>query len=139
MFFNGNDPGFPLALTIYAVILVGAIITQVIVNNRIKRKQPKEIKLEVVKEKILEKLNKYKSSTKELIIDYMLNKAFKTYLNSFIIIHSYYVVDETNTKQQIRIMIECRVSNYNQIIFDKTYSLTEKYETLIEDFKITKV
>ena len=139
IFFNGDNTGFPLALTIYTIILIGAIITQVIVNNRIKNKQPKEVKLEVVKEKVLKKLNNYKSSTKELIIDYKLNKAFKTYLNSFVIIHSYYVVDETNTKQQIRIMIECRVSNYNQIIFDKTYSLTEKYQILVEDFKITKV
>ena len=36
-------------------------------------------------------------------------------------------------KNKVRILIDCDASNYKQIIFDKTYKLTELYTTLIED------
>ena len=139
IFFNSDPNAFPIALILYSIILITAIVIQIYVNHKIKITQPKDIKLEVVKEQIVKKLNKLKIETRELLIDYNLDKKFRTYLASKIIIHKYYTVDNSNYKEKIRIIIECKVSNYNQIVFDKIYNLNEKYETLLNDLKLWKI
>lgn len=129
----GKSTDFPWALILYAGILFVCIVINSILNYRINRNQPKNIKLEVVKEEITVYLNKVKSVNKDLIIDYKFNKLIKTYLTSKIYIHKYFEVDENNIKNKVRILIDCDASNYKQIIFDKTYKLTELYTTLIKD------
>ena len=129
----GKSTGFPLALIVYLGILIACIIINSILNYKINRNQPKNIKLEVIKEEITVYLNKVKSVNKDLIIDYKFNKLIRTYITSKIYIHKYFEVDENNVKNKVRILIDCDASNYKQIIFDKTYKLTELYTTLIED------
>lgn len=135
IFFGREGSGFPIALIVYAFILVSAIVIKFVLNKMIDRGQPKRVKLEEIKEKILYILNKRKSAYKDLIIDYNLDIKTRTYLGSRIIIHKYYTVDENNKKKKVRILIDCKASDYKQIIFDKSYKLTELYITLIEDFK----
>lgn len=135
IFFGKEGNGPPIALIVYILILIVAIILKKILTKISDRKQPKEVKLEEIKEKILYILNKKKSAYKDLIIDYNLDINTRTYLGSKIIIHKYYIVNKNNKKQKVRILIDCKANNYKQIIFDKSYKLTELYNTLIEDFK----
>lgn len=135
IFFGREGNGLPIALIVYSLILVMSIIIKYILCRITDRNQPKEVKLEEVKEKILYILNKKKSAYKELITDYDLEIKSKTYLASKIYLHKYYTVDKNNNKQKIRIIFECKVSNYRQIIFDKIYELTDAYSKLLEDFK----
>lgn len=135
IFFGKEGNGPPIALIIYTLILLVAFSLKKILAKMTDRNQPKEVKLEEIKEKILYILNKKRSAYKDLIIDYKLDIKTKTYLGSKISIHKYYKVDEHNKKQKIRILIDCKASDYKQIIFDKSYKLTELYSTLIEDFK----
>jgi hypothetical protein len=73
--------------------------------------------------------------TDDIIIDYKINRKFITYLATKVRIVKLFQVDETNSKDKVRIFIICRASNYWQVIFDKTYDLTEKYTTFVKDFK----
>ena len=138
IFFGREGSGFPVALLCYSIILITCIIIQVILNTKIKRKQPKKIKLEVVKERLLTILKRKKSAYKELILDYDLNIKFKTYLNTKVKINQYYSVDKKNKKLKSRIIIECNISNYRQIIFDRSYKLTTTYEKLLQDLSKNK-
>lgn len=135
IFFGTEGDGFPIALTIYAVLFITAIIVQACLNKTINKNQPKKIKMGVIKEKILYIINKKKSASKDLIIDYKLDKTFKTYLASKVTIHKLYDVDKFNNKVRVRILIECKASDYNQIIFNKSYKLTDNYNCLIRDIK----
>lgn len=135
IFFGKEGSGFPVALVVYACILLACIIAQFFINRTINFNQPKKVKMEVVKEKVLKHLKRVKSASKDLIIDYKLNKSLTTYLASKIAIHKYFETDENNIKQKIRVVIDCKASNYSQIIFDKTYELTEKYSTLLKEIK----
>lgn len=135
IFLGKEDVGIPLALIAYTIILITALILNYGLDIEIKKNQPKKIKMEVVKEDILKYLNKTKRNYKELIMDYKLEKRLKTYLTSKIKIHKYYTVNKMDNKQKVRVFIECEISNYKQVIFDREYEMTEKYETLIGDFK----
>ena len=135
IFFGREGSGFPIALIVYAFILVSAIIIKFILNKMIDRGQSKRVKLEEIREKILYIICKKKSSYKELLIDYDLDIKTKTYLGSKIQLHKYYTVDKHNNKQKIRILIECKVSDYKQIVFDETYELTCAYSKFIDDIK----
>ena len=135
IFFGNSESGMPIALLAYTIILVVAIVWQLIINKKIKRNQSKEIKLEVVKEQVLKKLKYKKSAYKELIIDYKIDRKFKTYLTTPVKIEKLFSLDKDGVKNKVRIVIKCKVCNYWQIIFDKTYKLTERYYTLIKDFK----
>lgn len=135
IFFGKEGNGPPIALIVYTLILIAAIVLKKILTKITDRKQPKEVKLEEIKEKILYILTKKKSAYKDLIIDYRLDIKTKTYFGSRIAIHKYYTVNKNNKKQKVRILIDCKANNYKQIIFDKSYKLTEMYSTLIEDFK----
>lgn len=134
-FFGESTSTIPFALITYACILIAAWIIREILDIKIKRKQPKKVKLDVVKEEILYKFKRVRSEFKDLLIDYKIEQRFRTYLASKVHIHKVFTVDENNKKQKIRIIIECKASNYWQIIFDKEYDLVEKYVTLIKDFK----
>lgn len=131
----GKSTQIPWALIIYSILLIVVLIARKIINHKVNINQPKEIKLEVVKETILNYFYKNKSVNKELIIDYKLNKKLRTYLASKIYIHKFYEVDKNNAKSRVRILIECNTCNYKQIIFDNTYELTTLYDTVIEDIK----
>lgn len=139
VFFKSNSYGFPIALTFYSFILSGSLIIKYILDKKIRRSQPKQIKLETIKETLIEILKKKKLVYKELIEDYKLDIKVKTYLTSKIHIHKYYIVDKNNFKQKIRIIIDSEISNYKQIIFDKQYKFNERYETLINDISELKV
>lgn len=131
----GKSTDFPWALILYVGILFVCIIINSILNYKINRNQPKNIKLEVVKEELINKLTKKKSVNKDLLIDYTFEYKFKTYLTSIISLHKYYTVDSLGNKQKIRIIISCKVSNYNQVIFDKIYKMTDTYDLFLEDVK----
>ena len=138
--FGNNDPSsIPWALLLYSGILIISIIGKIYVNRKIDLSQPKNIKLEEAKNKVINYLTKRKSSFKELIVDQKLNKKLKTYLASEIQIKTLYQTNAENKKSKIRIFIICKASNYWQVIFDKTYKLTESYQTLIDDFKNTGI
>ena len=135
MFFGKEGEGFPVALCVYAVLLIAGMICKRISTIISYRRQPKSVKFEVIREKILYILYKEKSAYKELLIDYDLNKKLKTYIGSTIYLHKYYTVSKDNKKEKVRILIDCKVSNYRQVVFDKTYKLTETYETFVKDFE----
>lgn len=133
LFFKSSSYGFPIALTFYSLVLVLSFIIKYVLDKKIRKSQPKQIKLETIKETIIEILTKKRLVYKELIIDYDLDLKIKTYLTSKIQIHKYYKVDKENHKEKLRIIIDSEISNYKQIIFDKQYKLNEKYETLLKD------
>ena len=134
IFFNDSETGFPIALTAYIVILVVAIIWRALLNRKLNRNQSKENKLEVVKEQVLTKLKKKKNAYKQLIIDYKLNKKFKTYFATPVKIEKLFISDKAGKKTKVRIIVKCEACNYWEIVFDKKYRLTETYDTLIKDF-----
>lgn len=135
IFFNDSETGFPIALTTYIVILVVAIIWRALLNRKLNRNQPKENKLEIVKEQVLTKLKKKKNAYKQLIIDYKLDKKFKTYFATPVKIEKLYELDKNKIKNKVRIIIKCKACDYWEIVFDKTYKLTTQYDILIKDFK----
>ena len=135
IFFNDSETGFPIALTTYIVILVVAIIWRALLNRKLNRNQLKENKLEIVKEQVLTKLKKKKNAYKQLIIDYKLDKKFKTYFATPVKIEKLYELDKNKIKNKVRIIIKCKACDYWEIIFDKTYKLTTQYDILIKDFK----
>lgn len=135
LFFGKSDGIIPWALIIYAIILVIAIVWRAVLNRLIAIRQYKNIKLDVVKEQILYKLNKKKNTFKELIIDYKTSFKFKTYLATPVKVEEIYVPNKNGIKDKVRILIQCRASNYWQVVFDKTYNLTTEYKQLIEDIE----
>lgn len=135
LFFNNNLNTFPIALTAYTLILLIAIIWKFSINKIIQNKQPKQNKLKDLKEDILNRLNKKISVSKDLILDYKINKRFKTYLTVPVKIEKLFVSNNLKQKQKIRIIIKCQASNYWEIIFDKVYELTDTYNKLIQDIK----
>lgn len=135
IFFNDSETGFPIALTAYIAILVIAIVWRLLLNRKLNRNQSKENKLEVVKEQVLNKLKKKENVYKQLIIDYKINKKFKTYFATPVKIEKLFVSDKAGKKTKVRIIVKCEACNYWEIIFDKKYRLTETYDTLIKDFK----
>lgn len=137
--FGASTSVIPWTLILYAGILVAAIVIRYILDIKIKRKQYKKTKLNVVKDEVYTKLRKNKSEFKDLIIDYKISKKFTTYLATKVRIIKMFEVDDSNKKNKVRIMVICRASNYWQSIFDKTYDLTEKYATFVEDFKETVI
>ena len=134
-FFGESTGTIPWTLILYAGILIAAIVVRQILDLKIKRKQYKTTKLKVVKEELLYKIKKQSNQFKDLIIDYKIDRKFTTYLASKVRVSKLYVVNENNIKDKVRIFITCKASNYWQVIFDKTYDLTEKYSTFVEDFK----
>lgn len=137
--FGASTSVIPWTLILYAGILLAAIVIRQVLDIKIKRKQYKKTKLNVVKDEVYTKLRKNKSEFKDLIIDYKISKKFTTYLATKVRIIKMFEVDDSNKKNRVRIMVICRASNYWQSIFDKTYDLTEKYTTFIEDFKETVI
>lgn len=134
-FFGESTSVIPWSLILYAAILITAIVIRQILDTKIKRKQYKSTKLKVVKEEVLYKIKKETSQFKDLIIDYKIDKKFTTYLATKVRISKLFEVDEHNTKNKVRVVITCSASNYWQVIFDKTYDLTEKYIIFVKDFK----
>ena len=139
VFFGNADPAaFPIALVVYACILLASIIVRAVLNRILKLKQPKSMKLEDLHEDLVKKFTKKISSSKELIIDYKLDKNFKTYLNVNCNIEKLYETNDKNEKEKVRVIIKCQASNYWEIVFDKTYELTATYNKLLEDIKLCK-
>ena len=89
-----------------------ALITKFILNRKVDLSQPKNIKLEVVREQLITKLTKKKNTFKELLIDYNLRQKFRTYLASEVEILTLYETDKNNNKYKINILILCKASNY---------------------------
>ena len=133
--FGASTSTIPWTLILYAAILLAAIVIRQVLDIKIKRKQPKKIKLEVVKEEVLYKIKKETSQFKDLIIDYKIDKKFTTFLATKVRVSKLFVVNEENKKDKVRIVVTCKASNYWQVIFDKTYDLTETYKTYVKDFK----
>jgi hypothetical protein len=122
-------------LLIYTVLLIVVLLVKYLINRKINLNQPKSVKLEVVKETLMNKVNKLKSIDKELIIDYNFNYKFKTYLTSYITFHKYYTVNNLGNRQKIRIIISCNINKYEQVIFDKVYKLTDSYDLFLKDIQ----
>lgn len=135
IFFGTAESIIPWALIVYSLILLIAIVWRTILNKILNWNQPKQIKLEVVKESLLYKINKQKNVYKELIIDYTVSKKYKTFLATPVEIEKLYVPNKKGIKDKVRVLIKAKLSNYWEIIFDKTYSLTTEYNVLIEDIK----
>lgn len=136
VFFGKSQSDIPIALITYLAILLIAIIWRAILNKKLNLNEPKNIKLEVVKETILYKINKHKNVYKELIIDYTVDKKYKTYLATPVVIETLYIPNKNQIKDKVRILIKAKLSNYWEIVYDKAYPLTTEYKTLIEDIKL---
>ena len=135
IFFGTVDTVIPWALIVYTLLLLIALITKFILNRKVDLSQPKNIKLEVVREQLIAKLTKKKNTFKELLIDYNLRQKFRTYLASEVEILTLYETDKNDSKYKINILILCKASNYWQIIFNKKYPLTTKYQEFLNDVK----
>ncbi len=134
-FFTSSSSSVPVALIVYALILIGAIIAQTCIVRAIKLNQPKKFKFSEANNIVINKLKKKKSNYKDLIIDYDLNLNLKTYFATKIKIEKLYETNDKNEKEKVRIIIKYNISNYWQIVFDKTYLLTDNYDTLLDDIK----
>lgn len=133
-----SSPGssFPYMIAIYGGILFISIIINFRNNRWLNQNMPKGEKIDSSFEEVINRINKRTSVLEEVISDiaYKIDNKSKSKYNTAVDILVFAVIDYENyINRKIRILVRSQSANYYEVIFDKTYMMSERIETLLDD------
>lgn len=99
---------------------------------------PKGEKIDSSFEEVINRIKKRTSVVEEVISDiaYKIDKKSKSKYNTAVDLLVFAVIDyEDYINRKIRILVRCQSANYFEVIFDKTYVMSEQIEVLLKDLE----
>lgn len=135
-----SAPGseFPYMVVVYGGILLIALLWNFKNNRWLNLNMPKGEKIDSSFEEVINRIKKRTSVVEEVISDiaYKIDKKSKTKYNTAVDLLVFAVIDyEDYINRKIRILVRCQSANYFEVIFDKTYVMSERIEVLLKDLE----
>lgn len=135
-----SAPGseFPYMVAVYGGILLITLLWNFKNNRWLNLNMPKGEKIDSSFEEVINRIKKRTSVVEEVISDiaYKIDKKSKSKYNTAVDLLVFAVIDyEDYINRKIRILVRCQSANYFEVIFDKTYVMSEQIEVLLKDLE----
>lgn len=135
-----SAPGskFPYMVAVYGGILLISLLVNFRNNRWLNLNMPKGEKIDSSFEEVINRIKKRTSVVEEVISDiaYKIDKKSKTKYNTAVDLLVFAVIDyDDYINRKIRILVRCQSANYFEVIFDKTYVMSEQIEVLLNDLE----
>lgn len=135
-----SAPGseFPYMVAVYGGILLISLLWNWKNNRWLNLNMPKGEKIDSSFEEVINRIKKRTSVVEEVISDiaYKIDKKSKSKYNTAVDLLVFAVIDyEDYINRKIRILVRCQSANYFEVIFDKTYVMSERIEVLLNDLE----